>query len=89
MTENNKLRVMDYSEVVATKEHDVYLWLEKKNDEDIFHLQVYGYTGNGECIYFDIPDDVAEFFLGEYGNTWRCWTERPTHKQRSEVKWDD
>ena len=24
-----------------------------------------------------------------YGKTWRCWSARPTDKQRQEVKWND
>lgn len=25
---------------------------------------------------------------GGYGTSWRCWTARPTEKQRQEVKWN-
>lgn len=25
----------------------------------------------------------------DYGKRWRCWTQRPTDKQRKAVKWDD
>ena len=25
----------------------------------------------------------------DYGITWRCWTSRPTDKQREAVKWDE
>lgn len=47
----------------------------------------------GVCAW--ISDDEVRELPGEenlssdlYGVTWRCWTSRPTDKQREVVKWD-
>ena len=26
---------------------------------------------------------------GDYGRTWRCWTSRPTDKERRDTKWEE
>lgn len=46
---------------------------------------------NGGVVMLDSEmwDDGFTFSTDEeYGKTWRCWTSRPTDKQREAVKWE-
>jgi len=46
--------------------------------------------GNENFLDFGLYGDTNRYRRTEagYGKTWRCWTSRPTDKQREEVKWE-
>ena len=68
-----------------------------------FDTPVFIEENSGECgwnvfCYIDEENDVcfcgfkasADYYdLEEYGESWRCWTSRPTDEQRKAVKWDE
>lgn len=47
-------------------------------DEPQIELGLMPFGRNGR---YDAPDTA------EYGKTWRCWTRKPTEKQRKEAAW--
>lgn len=41
-----------------------------------------------DLLVYRLTAPVGTVSSEEYGRTWRCWSHRPTDKQRKEAKWD-
>lgn len=69
------------------------LWLEVKDVDDEIGLAPWVKTERG--LWFsplERGEAIKEMRMvdeDEYNRVARCWTARPTDKQRKEVKWDD
>lgn len=81
-------RVMDADEIVQSADPSKWLWVERKGDycaeafkagKTISGLIAFDSETPGAFLHCERPDD--------YGKTWRCWTSRPTDKQREETPW--
>lgn len=82
-------RVMDADEIVLSAEPSKWLWVERKGD---YCAEAYkaGKTVSG-LIAFECETPCAFLYCerpDEYGNTWRCWTSRPTEEQREATPWE-
>jgi hypothetical protein len=53
------------------------VYIQNFNDPEL----VWAYLGR-----FESDSGIGQF--DGYGYSWRCWTSRPTDKQREQVKWD-
>ena len=42
----------------------------------------------GDCVIVFGEFDGSYYPINRYNKTWRCWTAKPTDKQRTEVKWE-
>lgn len=68
------------------------VWMETDKDE-IFPALVNGATGDpkSKLHYFihlyGVDGYIVGFPVFLYNRTWRCWTERPTEKQRKAEPW--
>lgn len=91
-------RVMTLEEVKSER----ICWIEDTDDGMIVRLfpaTMFG-TGeyaNGSKSYIflaqkpwaiDVNDCEWWYLIEDYGETWRCWTARPTDEQREAVKWE-
>jgi len=79
-------RVMTLDEVKAAAGHDVWLELSGNIADDVlFAATIEGCGIKGLCTRYESLNYSA-YGIRPYG--WRCWTSRPTEKQRQAVKWD-
>ncbi|MBR3020415.1 MAG: hypothetical protein IKH57_25685 [Clostridia bacterium] len=45
-------------------------------------------TANGKHVFLTIRNSTIQAFrIGRYGISWRCWTSKPTTKQREAAPW--
>lgn len=83
-------RLLTLEEVWEVNPHTDYLWVETTEEDEVYHLQVYGYGGFADqTIFFDVPQDTLECEATDYGKTWRCWSACPTYEQRDSMNWHD
>ena len=89
-------RVMTLDEVESAYEKQEPVWLDVK-DVPVSNYIVIGYrlmhkTRKGHEMAYELigASIVSEksYGVSMYGKKWRCWTSRPTEKQREAVKWD-
>lgn len=79
-------RVMTLEETDALTHRTIEtgVYLERREDLNIYAA----IAGNTQGI---VPNlswmGKKRNFLDEYGEMWRCWTARPTDKQRGETPW--
>lgn len=92
-------RVMTLEEVKIKR----ICWIEDADDGMTVRLFPATMFGTGEhangaksCIFLahkpwaiDANDYEWWYLSKDYGETWRCWTSRPTDEQRAATKWDD
>ena len=67
------------------------LWLEERYD--IHGMMCMRYR-IGDVLYIALPTTGAPYKLSDlklenYGKHWRCWTCKPTTKEREEIPWTD
>lgn len=77
-------RVMTLEEVAYAE----YVWIEHIRSDDVvvafpWDIELTDDTYNFICM----PNAITEF-RSSYGKEWRCWTHRPTKKQREAAKWN-
>ena len=78
-------RVMDDALLL---EYDGAVWLENKRDTGTI-LSICKSADDRQFRFFSKNEWENVAYLREnYGKTWRCWTSRPTDKQRKAVAWD-
>lgn len=87
-------RVMCAAEVAACSEGTV-LWVEERQGVtwNLFPLEIetsstHPDTGT-DYLFFITYHDIRKFECGEYNQTWRCWTSRPTDEQREAEPWQE
>lgn len=80
-------RVLRVEEVVLLKQNDV-VWLEDYNKKDVIPAIVSRMGPMVICIEFALSDRFISVGYDDYGSRWRCWSSRPTDKQREVVKWE-
>ena len=92
-------RVMTLKEIKKER----ICWIEDADDGmtvRLFPATMFGtgeYTNGTKCCIFlahkpwtiDVNDYEWWYLSKDYGETWRCWTARPTDEQREAAKWDD
>lgn len=80
-------RVMTFEETdaIAHRTIETGVYLERREDLNIYAA----IAGNTQGL---VPNlswmGKKRNFLDEYGEMWRCWTARPTDKQRRETPWE-
>ena len=84
-------RVMTLDELRQLEHTDHIIWIEANGDPESFD----GYaevTTNliTKDIEFFVPGNEVEFTPDNknYGKLWRCWTSKPTNKQRRDTPWE-
>lgn len=86
-------RVMTLEEVKAMKRYTICA-VEQRSKvlHTTFNAEYRGHLtiGGRDYIDFGLYADVSPFRRSEsgYGKTWRCWTSRPTDKQREATPWN-
>ncbi len=80
-------RVLRVEEVVLLKQNDV-VWLEDYNKKDVIPAIVSRMGPMVICIEFALSDRFISVGYDDYGSRWRCWTSRPTDKQREGTPWE-
>lgn len=80
-------RVMTLEEV-KTLEENTPLYIEQC--DGLHGWDVYSGVESGtNDIMTGAPWAVAEYWVwSEYGDTWRCWTSRPTDEQMEATPWE-
>ena len=86
-------RVMTLEDVLQLRFNDVVYFemVLSKVAIPAIVIDVIDHMPDGEIglIQFrHIQEPTNNADLEYYGKTWRCWTSRPTEKQRQAVKWD-
>lgn len=78
-------RVIGISKIYTAKKLDV--WIEDKGENTVHPLMLIEteMTDKSQTVFF-YPILVRP--IKAYGETWRCWTARPTDEQRKAVAWD-
>ena len=78
-------RLMDFSDIQTMSKVDVYL--EDRGSDLVYPLMLLGAenSNKSQAVFFH-PMTVKP--LSAYGKTWRCWTCRPSLKQREETPWE-
>lgn len=82
---------MTLEEVKRHNNQDGCVWFEQPTYNAVASFAIQ----DEECT-----EIISPYILGEpinhgywsnsnYSHTWRCWTSRPTDKQREAVKWND
>lgn len=79
MLKEQELRVMTSSEL---QPNDL-VWIEVPQSDGIWPALLQ------KTDWFDLPTWAAYYLHDGYGRDWRCWTAKPTDKQRRAVEWDD
>lgn len=91
-------RVMTLQEVKSER----IFWIEDADDGITVRLFPATMFGTGEyangsksCIFLaqkpwaiDVDNYEWWYFIEDYGETWRCWTSRPTDEQREAIPWE-
>lgn len=64
-------------------------WLAPSRIEYCYHPE-YGDDEYCDSViqYVSGSEVTSRLHCGVYGKYWRCWTQRPTYKQREAVKWN-
>jgi hypothetical protein len=77
--------LMDFSDIQTMSKVDVYL--EDHGSDLVYPLMLLGAenSNKSQAVFFH-PMTVKP--LSAYGKTWRCWTCRPSQKQREETPWE-
>ena len=77
--------LMNFSDIQTMSKVDVYL--EDRGSDLVYPLMLLGAenSNKSQTVFFH-PMTVKP--LGAYGKTWRCWTCRPSQKQREETPWE-
>ena len=83
-----KPRMMTLEEVNGMEWDYCYVEEEMINDNV---LRIFCGKYRVHCITWPSIAHYKTMFGGEsaYGKRWRCWTQKPTDKQRKAEKWDD
>jgi len=83
-------RMMTLDEVKAAKGSGTPVYVEdvKEHYSEMAFVSVV--DGFDEWVHISFHGEKSIFGkrCREYGTKWRCWTSRPTNKQRKEVVWD-
>ena len=86
-------RILSAAEVSACPQGTV-LWVEERQGVtwNLFPLEIeisstHPDTGT-DYLFFITYHDIRRFECSEYNQTWRCWTSRPTNKQREATPWE-
>lgn len=66
---------------------DTPVVIEEINDECGWNV-FYGIDEENDVCFCGFKASADYYDLEEYGESWRCWTSRPTDKQRKAVKWE-
>lgn len=79
-------RVLTIGEMLSGMNVDVYI--EYNHEEIVYPLMLLATENStkSRTAYF-MPNTARS--INTYGKVWRCWTSRPSDKQRKEEKWDD
>lgn len=79
-------RVMTLGQVRDEADH-MYLEKHSKTGSDLYGCAIRGdWDGYGIELLMSEYDTARERW-SDYGKTWRCWTSRPTDKQREATAW--
>lgn len=92
-------RVLTLEEVRACSPHKEWLWLEEPACNCIdgsrgsamicAQLMEINEWGIACALPNERYDDSIDFGFAHYNKTWRCWSSRPTDKQREAVPWTE
>ena len=78
----NEPRVMTLEEIPECEQ--IPCWLEWRDGDSYYAIiQADGVKVEYARLFF-----ICAFFKEEYGITVRCWTAKPTEKQRKAAKWN-
>lgn len=70
---------------------DTIVWVDRPqimNSSSEFALLVsYSRKHEKTDLWFIDDDEITNWCYSDYGKTWRCWTSRPTDKQREAAPW--
>lgn len=72
---------------------DTVVWLDMPGSENLAdgYSLIMAYSHKNGFVLMDSPfgDNPSQdrYEYSEYGKTWRCWSSRPTEKQRQAVPW--
>jgi len=77
-------RVMTLDELSALP-LDIPVFIEESNGECGWNV-FYGIDGENEVCFCGFKASADYYRLEEYGDSWRCWTARPTDEQREATK---
>lgn len=94
LLKEQEARVMTLEEVKGMKRLTICAVEQRsKVIKNTFNAEYGGIVtlGDKDFLDFGLYADTNRYRRTEagYGKSWRCWTSRPTDKQRQEVKWDD
>lgn len=79
------------------RDHDRVVWIECREYKSLIIAQYRGQASwhNGRFgkwerfVTMSFADDYMHRDSDKYGETWRCWTSRPTEQQMQEVPWEE
>lgn len=86
-------RVMTLEEVKSMK-HFTICAVEQRSKiiKNVFNAEYGGIVtlGDKDFLDFGLYGNIDRYRRteGGYGKTWRCWTSRPTDRQREAMKWE-
>ena len=64
-------------------------WLEGRSVERIIPCRLHIYAGSITATIMKMIASPEDLFLEYYGIEWRCWSGRPSNRQRREAKWNE
>ena len=71
-----------------SEEADV-CWLEARGVERVIPCRVTIYPKSITALIRKMIANPEDMFIEDYGRDWRCWSGRPSSKQRREAKWNE
>lgn len=65
---------------------DTPVFIEESNSECGWNI-FYGIDEENDVCFCGFRASADYYRLEEYGDSWRCWTSRPTDEQRENTSW--
>lgn len=86
LLKKQQARILDLNEL---KNWDNAVWFENKDEQDCYIALIANVWTHEVALVNVEPGKFQVVFLCEfYKKEWRCWSARPTIKQRQAVKWE-
>jgi len=63
-------------------------WLEGQGIDRIIPCRIHIYPKSITATVMKMIASLEDLFLDDYGTEWRCWSGRPSNKQRRETEWN-
>ena len=87
LKEQQEARILDWDEL---EDWENAVWFEDKDEHECY-IALIANVGTYDAKFTNVePGNIhsLDFMRDFYMKEWRCWSARPTIKQRHEVKWE-